>query len=524
MKTSEMIQRARLNTIGQALHRVAVGSPDKPALKYLQREFSYRDLDDAATITARLLIEAGVKPGDRVASYAKNSDAFVLAFFGSLRAAAVHVPINFALTGEELVHALIDSGSTYVFCDPDQYDKVEEVRGDTAVQQVTLLHGDMDSLLARVQLILEDPEQRQAYTSGETPDSQAQSSDVVQLLYTSGTTSRPKGAIHTHESLMTHYGAVQQALDFTPQDRPVVCMPLYHSAGLHVFLTPYLLMGVTVRLLTVPDISEILAKVEEDRATSLFLAPTVWVPLSQHPELEHRDLSSLTHAYYGASIMPVTVLQRLREAYPKIGFYNCFGQSEMGPLVSVLRPEDHDERPKSAGLPLPTVQIRVVDPEGQPVPEGTPGEIQYRSPQLCRGYWNRDEATAESFADGWFHSGDQVVLDEDGYIEVVDRIKDVINTGGILVASREVEDAIYRHDAVAEVAVIGRPDEKWIESITAYVVLKPDQQLDADELKEFLRPILAGFKIPKSYEFVDELPRNQSGKILKRQLRGGLRP
>jgi fatty-acyl-CoA synthase len=242
--------------------------------------------------------------------------------------------------------------------------------------------------------------------------------------------------------------------------------------------------------------------------------------LANHPDLETRDLSSLKKAQYGASIMPVTVLNRLRERYPDIGFYNCFGQSEIGPLATVLQPDEHADRPSSCGRAVFFVETRVVDADGNDVADGESGEVLYRSPQLCNGYWENPEATAEAFRDGWFHSGDLVVRDEEGFITVVDRIKDVINTGGILVASREVEDAVYTHPAVAEVAVIGTPDEKWIEAVTAIVVLKDGNgELTPEALIAHVKERIAPFKVPKHVRFVAELPRNQSGKLLKRELR-----
>jgi fatty-acyl-CoA synthase len=215
--------------------------------------------------------------------------------------------------------------------------------------------------------------------------------------------------------------------------------------------------------------------------------------------------------------MPVPVLERLRERLPKLAFYNCFGQSEIGPLAMVLAPHEHKGRMDSCGRPVLFVEARVVDESGKDVPDGQRGEIVYRSPQLCEGYWDKPEETAEAFRDGWFHSGDLAVRDEEGYFTVVDRVKDVINSGGVLVASRQVEDALYTHDAVAEVAVIGLPDERWIEAVTAVVVARTE--VTEAELLAHAREKLAAFKAPKQVVFVDELPRNASGKILKRELR-----
>jgi fatty-acyl-CoA synthase len=277
-------------------------------------------------------------------------------------------------------------------------------------------------------------------------------------------------------------------------------------------------VGATNALMEAPDVPEILRRIEEDGVGALFLAPTVWVPLANHPDLDTRELSSLRKAYYGASIMPVPVLKGLQERLPELGFYNCFGQSEIAPLATVLRPEEHEARPDSCGRSVLFVELRVIDPDtGADVGPDEVGEVVYRSPQLCEGYWENQEATDEAFEDGWFHSGDLVRRDAEGYIFVVDRIKDVINTGGVLVASREVEDALYTHPAVAEVAVIAIPDERWIEAICAVVVAK--EEVSAEDLTAHARTSLAGYKVPKRIEFADELPRNASGKLLKRVLR-----
>ena len=227
-------------------------------------------------------------------------------------------------------------------------------------------------------------------------------------------------------------------------------------------------------------------------------------------------------AFYGASIMPVPVLERLQRALPGVRFFNAFGQSEIGPLATVLRPEEHAARPDSIGRSVLFVQTRVVDPEMHDVVPGDVGEVIYRSPQLCEGYWGKPEETQAAFRGGWFHSGDLCRIDEEGYLFVVDRIKDVINTGGVLVASREVEDALYGHEAVAEVAVVGLPHERWIEAIAAVVVTVPERDVSAQELIAFSRERLAAHKVPKSVHFVAELPKNASGKLLKRELRTSL--
>lgn len=512
----EQLRVSQRNSVSLQFARVAATQRDRVALKYLDRKWTYTELNRAISVAAGRLRELGLQPGDRIAVMGKNSDTFLILFFAASRAGLVHVPINFALTGPELEYLVSDSEATVLVVDDEYLETVQSIAESSQLRHVL----EMSAILGHIQTTMESKQAVDDLMAASDWDT-AEESDLAQLLYTSDTTSAPKGAMLTHRALLAHYNGTIHALDFTRDDNPLIAMPLYHSAAMHVFSAPYLMLGATLRLIRIPDIAEILELIEAEQIGSLFLAPTVWVPLSQHPDLATRDLSSLTKAQYGASIMPVTVLQRLREKYPSIGFYNCFGQSEMAPLCTVLRPEEHDARPASAGRAISTVQLRVVDPQtGDTVDPGVPGEVQYRSPQLFSGYWNKPEQTQEAFMDGWFRSGDLVVIDDEGYIEVVDRIKDVINTGGILVASREVEDAIYRHEAVAEVAVVGRPHEKWIEQVTAVIVLKDGHDgVTADDIRDMTRQYLARHKVPGHIEFVDELPRNQSGKLLKRELK-----
>lgn len=487
------------STVDGVLRRSARRTPARIALEYGERGWTYEALDDAVTRAAGLLRAQGLGPGDRVAAYGHNSDAYLIAFLACARAGLVHVPVNQNLTGDDLAYIVGQSGSALVLADPDLAGRLPD-----GTRVLPLRDAD-GSLLARLADAppYDGPEPR--------------TEDLVQLLYTSGTTASPKGAMMTHRALVHEYLSAITALDLSAGDRPAHALPLYHSAQMHVFLLPYLAVGATSVLLDAPDGDRLLDLIEQGRVDSLFAPPTVWIGLADRPDFAVRDLSGLRKAYYGASIMPVPVLQRLRELLPGLAFYNCFGQSEIGPLATVLAPDEHDGRPDSCGRPVLFVDARVVDERGEDVPDGTPGEIVYRSPQLCEGYWDRPEETAEAFRDGWFHSGDLAVRDAQGYYTIVDRVKDVINSGGVLVASRQVEDALYTHEAVAEAAVIGLPDERWIEAVTAVVVARGE--VTPDQLTEHVRQKLAPFKAPKRVLFVDELPRNASGKILKRELR-----
>ncbi|WP_405595316.1 acyl-CoA synthetase [Streptomyces sp. NBC_01410] len=490
----------RSNTVDSVVRSTAKRTPDRTALRYADRTWSYAELDAAVTTAAAVLTGHGLRTGDRVASFGHNSDAYLIGFLGCARAGLVHVPVNQNLTGDDLAYIVEQSGSALVLADPDLAPRLP---GGLPVRPLRDADG---SLLAE----LRTPRDF-------TPERQPGTEDLVQLLYTSGTTAQPKGAMMTHRALVHEYVSAITALDLSESDRPLHSLPLYHSAQMHVFLLPYLAVGAENTILDGPDAEKIFDPVEAGRADSLFAPPTVWIGLSNHPDFATRDLSGLRKAYYGASIMPLPVLEKLRERLPELGFYNCFGQSEIGPLATVLRPDEHEGRMDSCGRPVLFVEAKVVDEEGKEVADGTAGEVVYRSPQLCEGYWDKPEESEAAFRDGWFRSGDLAVRDAQGYFTVVDRVKDVINSGGVLVASRQVEDALYTHPAVAETAVIGLPDERWIEAVTAVVVARGE--VTEDELINHAREKLAHFKAPKKVLFVDELPRNASGKILKRELR-----
>ncbi|MFD8725150.1 acyl-CoA synthetase [Streptomyces sp. NPDC059629] len=487
------------STVDGVLRRSARRTPARVAVEYGERRWTYEELDDAVSRAATVLLDQGLERGDRVGAYGHNSDAYLIAFLACARAGLVHVPVNQNLTGDDLAYILGQSGSALVLADPDLTGRLPDG------PRVLPLRDADGSLLARLADAspYDGPEPR--------------TEELVQLLYTSGTTALPKGAMMTHRALVHEYLSAIAALDLSAGDRPAHALPLYHSAQMHVFLLPYLAVGATNIILDGPDGDTLFDLVETGRVDSLFAPPTVWIGLSNRPDFATRDLGGLRKAYYGASVMPVPVLERLRERLPKLALFNCFGQSEIGPLATVLAPEEHKGRLDSCGRTVLFVEARVVGEDGQDVPDGTPGEIVYRSPQLCEGYWEKPEETEEAFQDGWFHSGDLAVRDADGYFTIVDRVKDVINSGGVLVASRQIEDALYTHEAVAEAAVIGLPDEQWIEMVTAVVV--PRGEADEARLIAHVKETLPGFKAPKRVVFVDALPRNASGKILKRELR-----
>jgi len=490
----------RRNTVGDAVNRAARLFRNRSALVFGGRDWSFHALDRAADRVAGHFAGLGLNAGDRIAAYGRNSDAYFIAWLACVRGGFVHVPVNYALTGEELSYIVRQSGSRLVLTGAGLEDHLAGID----VRSLAL-----DELIA----VALDP----LAPHGVEPDLDDDS--LAQIVYTSGTTAAPKGAMMTHKAMVSQYYSVIHNMDYAETDRALAALPLYHTAQTHAFTMPQLLVGARTILIEAPVPDVVLRLIEQERITSFFAPPTVWISLLRHPDFATRDLSSLEKVYYGASIMPVPVLHELRERLPAARPYNCYGQTEIAPLATVLRPEEHDARPASCGRPVLNVATRVVDPDMNDVAPGTHGEIVHRSPHLMVGYWEKPAETAEAFAGGWFHSGDVGYFDDAGYLFIVDRIRDVINTGGVLVASREVEEVLFTHQAVSEVAVVGLPDDKWIEAVTAFVVLRPGHAVGEVALQALARDHLAAYKVPKKVVFVDHLPRNTAGKLLKRELR-----
>jgi len=459
----------------------------------------------------------GVGAGTPVALFSHNNRAFVVLRFAIARAGAILVPINFLLGPAEVAYILQHSQCRLILAEDALCATADQALAQLGGQisfKVCLRHAgvvpamdwiDGDALLSHV-----DP--RPLATSMDEDD-------PVQIMYTSGTESRPKGVLLSSRSLFAQYASCIIDGQMETDDIELHCLPLFHCAQLDCFLTVDLYLGATSVLLRSPDPAIMLQTIEEERITKLFCPPTVWISLLRHPDFDRRDLSSLRKGYYGASVMPTAIIEEILERLPRLRLWNFYGQTEMAPLATVLKPEHQLSKLGSAGKPSLNVETKLVDDSDNEIPIGEIGEIVHRSAHAMLGYLHDDAKTAEVFRDGWLHTGDLGRMDADGFLYVVDRKKDVIKSGGENVASREVEEVLFRHPAVAEVAVIGVPDARWIEAVTAIVVVRAGITVTSDDLHDFCRPHLAGFKRPKRYLFVASLPKNASGKILKREIR-----
>ena len=516
---ANQIRMARQHTLGDLPRRSARRYPDRIAIRCGKVTWTYAAFDAICNRLARGLIGRGIAPGDRVAILSRNSHAFVALRFALARIGAVLVPINFMLNAEEIGFILRSSGVKVLAVGPDFADVARAaVQRDTHVAWSIALPGEDTPAHADIGITFDALLHADASALALDIDDTA----LAQIVYTSGTESLPKGAMLTHGAVMWQFMSCIIDGGMHEHDVMLHALPLYHCAQLDAFLGPALYLGMTNVITGAPTPDNILALLARERITSFFAPPTVWIGLLRSPLLEATDVSTLEKGYYGASIMPVEVLREMQQRLPKVKLWNLYGQTEIAPLATSLGPDDQLRKAGSAGKAALNVETRVVDDDMRDVAVGAVGEIVHRSPQLLTGYYNDPDRTAAAFAGGWFHSGDLATVDAEGYITVVDRKKDMIKTGGENVASREVEEAIYLLPQVSEVAVIGLPDPRWIEAVTAIIVIKAGQTLDEATVAEHCRGKLAGYKTPKRIVFLDALPKNPSGKVLKRDLRGRL--
>lgn len=506
----------RRQTIADLLHRTAKRHPGKTGLACGATSWSFAEFDAVVDRVAAGLARMGVGRATRVAVLARNSHGFAALRFALARLGAVLVPINFMLKAEEVAYILRHAQAGILATDSGLAELARAAaKLDTAVRQfVWLPSADPSEPVAGMVSFDE-----LARTDGAPPPVELSGTDLAQIVYTSGTESMPKGAMLTHDAVIWQYASCAVDASIASGDVMLHALPLYHCAQLDVFLGPAIYVGATSIVTAKPTPENLLPLIAKHRITSFFAPPTVWIALLRSPLFDRTDLSSLRKGYYGASIMPVEVLRELARRLPDVGFWNLYGQTEIAPLATMLGPQDQLRKPGSCGRAVLNVETRVVDDELRDVKPGEVGEIVHRSPHLMLGYFHDEERTKAAFQGGWFHSGDLATIDDEGFITVVDRKKDMIKTGGENVASREVEEMIYKLTAVSEVAVIGVPHPKWVEAVAAVVVVKAGQSLTEDEVLAHCQQHLAGFKSPKRIVFTDALPKNPSGKLLKRDLR-----
>ncbi|HVW47494.1 MAG TPA: long-chain fatty acid--CoA ligase [Solirubrobacterales bacterium] len=499
-------------TLAAFVPLTAARLPDKIALVMGGDKRTFGRLDERAARLANALRVRGLDAGDRVGILMYNRLEFVEAVLATHRVGAIAVPLNFRLAPAELDYIAAHAGLAGLITDADLAEAAAGMleRGDGEGFGLAVGGGPAP---------LEDYEEVLTGSMRDVTPPRARPDDVALIMYTSGTTGRPKGAMLTHSNMVWQSCNMTVALDVTEQDVWLSGAPLFHIAGIAGIL-PFLQHGGTTVITPSGQFSaeESLAMLRDHGVTGCFFVPTQWDAICRLPGAG--DLAPpLRTAIWGASPATRETLELMNDTLVGVDVITSFGQTEMCPSTTLLKDFNSLRKIGSIGTPMPNVEVRVVDDAGQEVPQGEVGEIVYRGPTVMLGYHDDEEATAEAFEDGWFHSGDLVRVDEDGFFYVVDRKKDMLISGGENVYPAEVEAVVLEHQAVADVSVIGVPHERWVETPLAIVVLAPGATVAEAELIEFCRGRIAGYKRPSGVRFVEELPRNAGGKVLKRELR-----
>ncbi|MAU84282.1 fatty-acid--CoA ligase FadD5 [Gordonia sp. Z-3] len=506
--------RSRRNHWNNQVRRHAFMTPDGPALKFFGQVTTWRELDERTRAFAAALNRRGVGFGDRILLVMLNRTEYVEATLGANLIGAIPVPVNVRMSPAEIAFLVSDSGAKVIVTESLLAPLADAVSASTGAIDSLIVVGDTDNEahLKYEELMAED--------ASELPEIDIPEETVALIMYTSGTTGKPKGAMLTHQNLQAQAVTCLQALQTRSDDIGACVAPMFHIAGLGA-MTPLFYMGAlsVIHPLGAFDPNDMLDTLEREGTTSIFLVPAQWQAVCAAQQAKPRDLK-LRVISWGAAPASDTVLRAMSETFPDALNVAVFGQTEMAPITCVLEGKDALRKIGSIGKVVPAVTARVVDPEMNDVKRGEVGEIVYRGPNMMKGYWQNPQGTADAFHGGWFHSGDLVREDEEGFLYVVDRAKDMIISGGENIYCAEVENALFGHDKIAEAAIIGRAHEKWGEVPVAVVVLAEGvDDLTLEEMEPYLNENLARFKHPKDLVIVDELPRNAGGKVVKPSLR-----
>ena len=484
---------------------------------------TYAELADRSNRLANALTERGVRAGDRIAVMDVNTPMHFEAYFAAARLDAIYVPLNFRGHGEEVGYPLRHAAPK-VIAAGERY--VSLIDGLDASAELLLTNGSGSQGWDSLDALIHDADPDEMFFPEQPPE------ETAVLLFTAGTTGLPKAVMLSHASFTSFMLTSMDPPDPDTEESTILTLPLYHVAGLQAALAG-VFGGRTIILQHQFEPHEWMALVQKHRVERALIVPTMLKQLLDHPEFDRHDLSSLRVVTYGGASMPPSLIERALPLLPGVQFINAFGQTETGSTIAMVPPEDHvlsgppelvekrRKRLSSIGRPLPDVEVRIVQEDGQDLPLGETGEIVARSPRLMRGYWGQPDATADTVHDGWLYTGDLGYQDEDGYIYLSGRAKDFIKRGGEMVAPEEVEHILHACPGVEECAVIGLPDETWGERVVAVVVSTPGVELPEESLLDACQG-LARFKRPEQVIFVGELPRNSLGKVLKNQLRAQL--
>ena len=499
--------------------------PDRDAIVFAGERWRYAQTNERINRLAHALNTLGVGKGDRIGMLHVNCNQYIESYFAAAMAGAIFVPLNFRAKADELKYMLSNAETKILFVGSRYLDMVDALLPQLpTIKECISIESDIIGKLYYENLINSSPSDE---CIGEIGDE-----DITILMYTAGTTGRPKGVPLTHNGFVSYVLDNVEPASPELEERNLLAVPLYHVAGIQTMLAAFY-GGRTLVMMRQFEVKEWMETVEREQATRAMLVPTMLKRIIDEPDFTNYDLGSLRVITYGAAPMPFEVIKKAIEVMPWVRFINAFGQTETASTIAALGPEDHiiegteEEREKrlkrlasSIGRPLPDVEVKTLDEDGNIVPPGEVGEIVVRGPRVMTGYWGDEQKTSQVITpDGWLRTGDMGWIDEEGYIYLAGRADDMIIRGGENISPEEVEDVLHAHPKVEEAAVIGVPDPEWGQQPRAIVVLKKGEQASPEEIVEYCHSRLAGFKRPRSVVFVDSLPRNQMGKVLKKELR-----
>jgi acyl-CoA synthetase (AMP-forming)/AMP-acid ligase II len=499
--------------------------PERDTIVFEGSRWTYAQLTERVIKLACALTTLGIKKGDRIGMLNVNCNQYMEAYFAAAHLGAIFVPLNFRAKADELAYMINNAEVTLLFV------------GSRYLELIDALRDQLPSVKEIIDLESEHPgtQSYEKLLASNSPDeyiAEIDDDDLTILMYTAGTTGRPKGVPLTHQGFVSYILENVEPASPEIEERNLLTVPLYHVAGIQAMLAA-VYGGRTLVMMRQFEVKEWMVTVEREKATRAMLVPTMLKRIIDDPDFENHDLTSLKVITYGAAPMPGAVIQKAIEAMPWVRFINAFGQTETASTIAALGPEDHviegteEERENklkrltsSIGRPLSDVEVKIVDSDGNPLPPGSTGELLVRGPRVMTGYWDDQEKSSQVItADRWLKTGDMAWMDEEGYIYLAGRGDDMIIRGGENISPEEVEDVLHSHPKVEDAVVIGVPDQEWGQQPRAIVVLKEDTNANPEEIIEFCRARLAGFKRPRSVVFVDELPYNQMGKVLKKKLR-----
>ncbi|MDO8210143.1 class I adenylate-forming enzyme family protein [Conexibacter sp. CPCC 206217] len=505
---------SRSPTVVASVERSAQRFPEREAVRDASGALTYRELLYAArTMAGSLQQDAGVRPGDRVALLLSNGITFPVAALAALMTGAIVVPLNTKLRSRELGFELTEATPRVLLCDEEWADSIGPLAPELVAPYVYV--GGNGHGHARLDMLVGgDPSRFSAVA--------IEPADAAFMCFTSGTTGTPKGAISSHFNCTSNVRNFATVSELDEGERTLVTVPLFHVTGLLAQLFLIFEVGGTAVILPRYDPTAALRAIAEQRITHLIAAPTIYATMMEHPDRSAYDVSSVRTIVSGSAPISPPTIERLREWIPGARFQNAYGLTEASSLATAVPFGDALAKVHTIGLPTPVTACRTVQLEsGRDAEPGEPGELCIAGPQVTAGYWHRPDATAAAIRDGWLHTGDTATIDEDGFVVLLDRIKDMINRGGEKVFCVEVEAVLYEHPQVLEAAVVGTPDARYGEAVKAVVAPRPGQHIDREELHAFVSERLARYKVPKHVEFVDQLPRNANGKVVKTHLGGG---